>query len=127
MFNLLTRFAWICYILVPSRPNVTAKTPFIVATIEVLRRAHWNICTSAVYSLPEIEDVITLTHEDRLKSEQLGNKDQYRVTREVPLPYILPDGAEDEGDACSERCLVGHSNFPSVSLSQTNAERFYGP
>jgi len=37
----------------------------------------------------------------RLENEHLGNMDQYRVTREVPLPYTFDDTAceeDDEGD-----------------------------
>lgn len=32
---------------------------------------------------------------DRLENEHLGNVDQYRVTREVPLPYSFDDAAND--------------------------------
>ena len=32
---------------------------------------------------------------DRLENEHLGNMDQYRVTREVPLPYLFNDPHRD--------------------------------
>ena len=38
---------------------------------------------------------------DRLENEHIGNTDQYRVTKEVPLPYSfddVDDGTDDEGD-----------------------------
>jgi len=35
---------------------------------------------------------------DRLENEHLGNMDQYRVTREVPLPYVLNDSRRDDPD-----------------------------
>lgn len=39
---------------------------------------------------------------DRLENEHLGNIDQYRVTREVPLPYAFDRGNsgdhDDDGD-----------------------------
>ncbi|KAG5646760.1 hypothetical protein DXG03_002446 [Asterophora parasitica] len=41
---------------------------------------------------------------DRLENEHLGNMDQYRVTREVPLPYSFDDarvaaeGHDDDED-----------------------------
>ncbi|KAG5651839.1 hypothetical protein H0H81_007245 [Sphagnurus paluster] len=39
---------------------------------------------------------------DRLENEHLGNMDQYRVTREVPLPYSFDDvhtaNAEEEDE-----------------------------
>jgi len=34
----------------------------------------------------------------RLENEHLGNMDQYRVTREVPLPYRMDDEKEDDRD-----------------------------
>ncbi len=35
----------------------------------------------------------------RLENEHLGNMDQYRVTREVPLPYSFDDaGHESDAD-----------------------------
>ena len=44
---------------------------------------------------------------DRLESEHLGNMDQYRVTREVPLPYSLDDIAyETDGGDDDDRTLV---------------------
>ncbi len=39
-----------------------------------------------------------LFFEDRLENEHLGNVDQYRVTREVPLPYSLDDIGHDIDD-----------------------------
>jgi hypothetical protein len=41
-----------------------------------------------------------LTGADRLENEHLGNMDQYRITREVPLPYSFDElGHEtDVGD-----------------------------
>jgi len=47
--------------------------------LEMLRRWQWNFY--------------------RLENEHLGNMDQYRVTREVPLPYTVDDtGEDDDGD-----------------------------
>ena len=34
----------------------------------------------------------------RLENEHLGNTDQYRVTREVPLPYRTEDKGDDDSD-----------------------------
>ncbi|KAH7913118.1 EXS-domain-containing protein [Hygrophoropsis aurantiaca] len=77
--NLLIRFIWVLYI--PERgPNLTLRT-FIAALLEMLRRIQWNFY--------------------RLENEHLGNMDQYRVTREVPLPYHFDTGnsnGEDEDD-----------------------------
>jgi hypothetical protein len=38
---------------------------------------------------------------DRLENEHLGNVDQYRITREVPLPYSF-DEIIHETDVCDE-------------------------
>jgi len=50
--------------------------------LEMLRRVQWNFY--------------------RLENEHLGNMDQYRVTREVPLPYAFDEGRrgdqDDDGD-----------------------------
>lgn len=39
---------------------------------------------------------------DRLENEHLGNMDQYRATREVPLPYALNDRNADDDDGDGE-------------------------
>ncbi|KAJ7578280.1 EXS-domain-containing protein [Mycena floridula] len=65
--NTVIRFMWILYL--PSRgPDMMLRT-FIVGFMEILRRWQWNFY--------------------RLENEHIGNVDQYRVTREVPLPYSL--------------------------------------
>ena len=44
---------------------------------------------------------------DRLESEHLGNMDQYRVTREVPLPYSVDELAyETDGGDDDDRTLI---------------------
>ncbi|KAL1744890.1 EXS family protein/ERD1/XPR1/SYG1 family protein [Schizophyllum fasciatum] len=69
VYNALIRFAWIMYI--PEKgPNFLLRA-FIVGMLEMTRRWVWNFY--------------------RLENEHLGNMDQYRVTREVPLPYSLDD------------------------------------
>ncbi|KAF8155819.1 EXS-domain-containing protein [Crassisporium funariophilum] len=75
--NLLLRFIWVLYI--PQRgPNMMVRT-FIGGMLEMLRRIQWNFY--------------------RLENEHIGNMDQYRVTREVPLPYAFDDrNREDERD-----------------------------
>ncbi|THU92838.1 EXS-domain-containing protein [Dendrothele bispora CBS 962.96] len=63
--NIVLRFTWVIYI--PSRgPDMYVRL-FIQGFLEMLRRWQWNFY--------------------RLENEHLGNMDQYRVTREVPLPY----------------------------------------
>ncbi|KAI0754333.1 EXS-domain-containing protein [Daedaleopsis nitida] len=90
--NTLIRFIWLLYI--PSRgPNFILRT-FIAGFLEVLRRWQWNFL--------------------RLENEHIGNVDQYRVTREVPLPYSHDDLAhdsdgDDEDDARPHRSPTGRS------------------
>jgi len=67
--NVLIRFIWIIYI--PTRGPNTALRTCIAALLEVLRRCQWNVY--------------------RLENEHLGNMDQYRITREVPLPYSFDE------------------------------------
>jgi hypothetical protein len=60
----------------------------------VLRRCQWNVCTSALISPTVVlacqpKDIWSRT--DRLENEHLGNMDQYRITREVPLPYSFDE------------------------------------
>lgn len=84
--NVLIRFGWFIYLPVPGpHPNVRAG---ILSILEALRRFQWNFF--------------------RLENEQLGNTDQYRVTKDVPLPYSinpaeLSDDGGDEDDPVSPR------------------------
>lgn len=49
------------------------------------------------YHIRPFPDTVPL--KDRLENEHLGNMDQYRATREVPLPYSFDDQAhESDGD-----------------------------
>jgi hypothetical protein len=74
--NTILRFIWVIYI--PSKgPNMMLRT-FIGGFLEMLRRWQWNFF--------------------RLENEHLGNMDQYRVTREVPLPYAVDDRNRDADD-----------------------------
>ncbi|KAJ6627862.1 EXS family-domain-containing protein [Mycena sp. CBHHK59/15] len=80
--NTLIRFTWILYI--PTRGPDMMFRSFIVGLLEIVRRLQWNFY--------------------RLENEHLGNVDQYRVTREVPLPYSLEvRGDGDEEDVVPEK------------------------
>ncbi|KAI6114437.1 EXS-domain-containing protein [Pisolithus sp. B1] len=77
--NILVRFIWVIYI--PPGGISFVLRSVIAGLLELLRRVQWNFY--------------------RLESEHLGNMDQYRVTREVPLPYTLeylPDLSDDDDD-----------------------------
>ncbi|KAL8291362.1 hypothetical protein RQP46_002340 [Phenoliferia psychrophenolica] len=73
VLDTLLRFSWVWY-LAPGLPSVQLRG-FIIALLEVFRRIMWNAI--------------------RVESEHIGNVDGYRVTRDVPLPYIMP-GATTE-------------------------------
>ncbi|EKM58004.1 uncharacterized protein PHACADRAFT_58738, partial [Phanerochaete carnosa HHB-10118-sp] len=74
--NVLIRFIWVFYIPVRG-PSVVLRT-FIAGMLEMFRRLQWNFY--------------------RLENEHIGNMDQYRVTREVPLPYSVDEIHEDDED-----------------------------
>ncbi|KAI5121712.1 hypothetical protein M0805_002105 [Coniferiporia weirii] len=79
VLNILIRFVWIVYV-VDSELDIQERA-FIAASFEMLRRWQWNFF--------------------RLENEHIGNTDQYRVTREVPLPYRIDSAdhdTDDEGD-----------------------------
>ncbi|KAF9482764.1 EXS-domain-containing protein [Pholiota conissans] len=71
--NILIRFIWIIYI--PTAGPSMMLRSFIAGLLEMLRRWQWNFI--------------------RLENEHLGNMDQYRVTREVPLPYAVDERRRD--------------------------------
>ncbi|KAF9513819.1 hypothetical protein BS47DRAFT_1295824 [Hydnum rufescens UP504] len=80
IYNVIVRFAWIGFLPYPSSHFVVTTRSFVFAILEVVRRVGWNLL--------------------RLENEHIGNMDQYRVTREVPLPYSFQD--DDENDVDSE-------------------------
>ncbi|KAI0287536.1 EXS family-domain-containing protein [Russula brevipes] len=87
--NVLIRFIWVIHI--PTRGPSAALRTWIAALFEVLRRFQWNVY--------------------RLENEHLGNMDQYRITREVPLPYSFDElvhetDAGDEDDKAQTRKRV---------------------
>ena len=53
-------------------------------------------------SLYSLSSDFTVYGSVRLENEHLGNMDQYRVTREVPLPYRFDETAHEEDDDADE-------------------------
>jgi hypothetical protein len=84
--NTLIRFGWVFFAPIAG-PDANVRHG-IQATLEALRRFQWNFF--------------------RLENEHIGNADQYRVTREMPLPYAV-DHAElsDDGDDGDEDDSAG--------------------
>jgi hypothetical protein len=62
---------------------------FISGMFEMLRRLQWNFCKSLSLLIFDIAWHTGSSNEytDRLETEHIGNMDQYRVNREIPLPY----------------------------------------
>ncbi|KJA15597.1 hypothetical protein HYPSUDRAFT_148909, partial [Hypholoma sublateritium FD-334 SS-4] len=79
--NVLIRFIWVIYI--PQNGPSMMLRSFIAGMLEMLRRVQWNFY--------------------RLENEHLGNVDQYRVTREVPLPYAIDENREYDQDDDDDR------------------------
>lgn len=73
--NFIIRFLWVFYI--PGWPYFNTRS-FLYALMEMIRRVVWNFY--------------------RLENEHLGNMDQYRITREVPLPYSFDSPQHEDDD-----------------------------
>lgn len=75
--NFIIRFLWVFYI--PDWPYFNTRS-FLYGLMEMIRRVVWNFY--------------------RLENEHLGNMDQYRITREVPLPYSfdIPQHEDDDDE-----------------------------
>jgi len=67
VINLILRFSWFIYFF--NYPDLRLRG-FIVSLLEAFRRWQWNFI--------------------RVESEHVGNVDGFRVTRDVPLPYTMP-------------------------------------
>ncbi|KAL8281446.1 hypothetical protein RQP46_006130 [Phenoliferia psychrophenolica] len=101
VLDFLLRFSWVLY-LAPEAvaPSVTLRG-FIIAAMEVGRRVIWNAF--------------------RVESEHIGNVDGYRVTRNVPLPYVLPGSTVNrlfEPDTASRKARLSsfvHNLFDGLA------------
>ena len=97
--NVVIRFSWIIYI-PKSGVNLMLRV-FINAVLELLRRVQWNFCESR-QACPAGLSLTSFTV--RLENEHVGNMDQYRVTREVPLPYAFDEiNQDDDADEDEDR------------------------
>jgi hypothetical protein len=88
--NLAIRFSWIIYL--PHRGLPFDVRSFIVAMLEMLRRWQWNFRKPLITQFVRESNSVDLV---RLENEHLGNIDQYRATRDVPLPYVFDSSAHD--------------------------------
>jgi xenotropic and polytropic retrovirus receptor 1 len=93
IFNVAVRFSWVA--LFPHSSSHFAVRSFVLAVLEVIRRVLWNFRGSCGLLLSNLFSRIHVSLV-RLENEHIGNIDQYRVTREVPLPYIVRDDDKDD-------------------------------
>lgn len=86
--NVIIRFVWVWYI--PQSTLAIRPRSFFFALLEMLRRWQWNFF--------------------RVETEQVGNTDQYRVTREIPLPYrrMASDDEEDQLERQTSSVRTGY-------------------
>lgn len=49
------------------------------------------VCSLLGYAYSLADQGTLWSYADRLENEHLGNMDQYRITREVPLPYSFDE------------------------------------
>jgi hypothetical protein len=73
-----------------------------------------KICTQ------EPRSDFAISDSDRLENEHLGNMDQYRVTREVPLPYQFDDTAHEEEEDDDEDS-VPHTGWRHRQRTRSNS------
>ncbi|KAG9123684.1 hypothetical protein FRC07_014276 [Ceratobasidium sp. 392] len=81
VLNVIIRFIWVWYI--PAGGLSDKIRAFMFAFLEMLRRVQWNFF--------------------RLENEHIGNADQFRVTREVPLPYVFTGEQDSDDEEVGER------------------------
>ncbi|GAA5901324.1 hypothetical protein JCM5296_006760 [Sporobolomyces johnsonii] len=74
VLNVVLRFSWVFYLAPHPSPAVQSYT---VALVEAARRIMWNTF--------------------RVEAEHIGNRDGYRVTRDVALPYVTASSPEANG------------------------------
>ncbi|GAA5989572.1 hypothetical protein JCM10908_000534 [Rhodotorula pacifica] len=79
LLNVILRFSWVLYL--APRPS-TAVQGYIIALVEASRRIMWNTF--------------------RVEAEHIGNRDGYRVTRDVPLPYVSAASPEASGHVADD-------------------------
>ncbi|RMZ77898.1 hypothetical protein DV738_g4168, partial [Chaetothyriales sp. CBS 135597] len=90
--DVVLRHQWIAYALFTESPQHRTIVSFVVALAEVLRRGMWSLF--------------------RVENEHCNNVDNYRASRDIPLPYKL----EQESDTC----LTTHEEEQCQGQAVTN-------
>ena len=68
---------------------------------------------------------------DRVESEHIGHADQYRVTRDIPLPYSFDNGpphdnSDDEMDHATDDKMTDHARSDAAGVHTQSGESFVG-
>ncbi|GAA5978749.1 hypothetical protein JCM11641_006165 [Rhodosporidiobolus odoratus] len=105
--NVLLRFSWVIYF-TDKPPGILS---YAIALAEAARRLMWNVI--------------------RVEAEHVGNRDGYRVTRDVSLPYVTASSPEATG-ALVEDSTDDHLNrnqrfFASVHTLHSSILRNFRP
>ncbi|GAA5838875.1 hypothetical protein JCM11251_003725 [Rhodosporidiobolus azoricus] len=79
VINVVLRFSWVFYL--APKPSVPVQS-FTIALLEAGRRIMWNTF--------------------RVEAEHIGNRDGFRVTRDVALPYVTASSPEATGSVPSD-------------------------
>ncbi|GAA5899437.1 hypothetical protein JCM6882_009116 [Rhodosporidiobolus microsporus] len=94
--NVLLRFSWVLYL--APEPAVPVQG-YIIALLEAGRRLMWNTF--------------------RVEAEHIGNRDGFRVTRDVALPYVTASSPEASGSVPTDEL------DPSSSEDLTRRQRTF--
>lgn len=70
------RSSWLVYIVLPGQNQQNASTVFLVAVVEIFRRFMWNFF--------------------RVENAHMMNASRFIVSRNVPLPFSLPEFKQDK-------------------------------
>jgi len=103
VLNVMIRFVWIIY--VPGGSFNSQLLSVVAASLEMLRRILWNFF--------------------RVENEHIGNADQYRVTREIPLPYSF-DNIEPRDDSDNDEDDKTPNNRRSRGVLPPRARESFG-
>lgn len=96
----ILRFNWVLYLIIPLQLQHSAVTGFCAAVGEVCRRGMWSIF--------------------RVENEHCTNVGRFRASRDVPLPYYVPDSPEPE-EHTPTRQRVDEEQPRTPTLADTHA------
>lgn len=87
------RFNWLLYIFFESL-SLELRL-FIVAFLEVLRRVQWSFCMT-FSPLPSRSRLKCFVVPDRVENKHVHNAEEYRIIRELSMPYMFDASPGEE-------------------------------